>query len=273
MKPVKIIPSTPAMDGAGVSIKRISGAHLHPLIDPFLMVDEIHSDNREDYMAGFPSHPHRGFETITYLRKGKMQHEDHLGNRRLMTDGGVQWMTTGRGIIHSEMPLQTEGLFHGFQIWLNLPSELKMTAPDYHDLPPEALTQLDIDGGKATLIAGDLILNARPVTAARLTESRTQPIIADIELQAGAEASIQVPQETNLMILVYSGSEANIPQSHMGIFNAGRAMLSATTDLKALILAGQRLKEPVFQYGPFVMNSEAEIREAIEDFSTGQLTA
>jgi len=273
MKPKQLVKAAPSMDGAGVRINRVAGSRLHRLLDPFLMIDEIRSDEAQDYMAGFPSHPHRGFETITYLLQGRMKHEDHLGNQRVMSDGGVQWMTTGKGIVHSEMPEPSVGLFHGFQIWLNLPSELKMMAPVYHDLNPENMRQLEGEGNVTKLISGELTINGKLMSNAFNNDIRTRATIADVQLQAGSNVSFSVSENMNLMIFVYQGNDRHIQQGHLGVFEHGEARMEAEDELRAIVLAGTPLEEPVVQYGPFVMNSGAEIEQAMRDFADGAFTS
>ena len=277
MKPQEIIKAVPAMDGAGVRINRLAGSGLHRLLDPYLMIDEIRSDEAEDYMAGFPSHPHRGFETITYLLKGRMKHEDHLGNKRVMSDGGVQWMTTGRGILHSEMPEPSVDGFHGFQIWLNLPSEQKMMAPIYHDLDPDEIPGFADQGSETKLIAGALTVNNKLLEGVFDHGIRTAPTIADVRLEAGAEVQLEVAADKNLIVFVYDGEDQFIPLGHLGVFADGHAHLHAnlhaTEGLRALVLAGERLHEPIVQHGPFVMNSEIEIEQAMRDYAAGTLAS
>ena len=269
-----ILTSSPARDGAGVNINRIAGRSVHALLDPFLMVDEIRSDSQDDYMAGFPPHPHRGFETITYLLNGKMRHEDHLGNSKVMADGGVQWMTTGRGIIHSEMPEATAGVFHGFQIWLNLPAEMKMIEPAYHDLPAEDVATAALKSGSLKLFSGALSVEGQVFQVDVPTPSSTDPVIADVAIDPGQTVALSVSQTANLMAFVYDGEEQEIGRGQMGVFGEGRATLTAANEgARVLLLAGEPLREPIVQHGPFVMNSSAQIEQAVRDFSSGQLAA
>ena len=271
MKPQTLVKAVPAMDGAGVRINRLAGSDLHALMDPYLMIDEIRSDDAQDYVAGFPTHPHRGFETITYLLKGRMKHEDHLGNQRVMADGGVQWMTTGRGILHSEMPEPAVDGFHGFQIWLNLPSEQKMMAPGYHDLNPDEIRRFTGEGSETTLIAGSLKVNDNVLSGGFSNSIRTRATLADVKLEAGVTTRLAVDEDMQLMVFVYDGSDLHIPQGHLGVFENGQAQLEATDGLRALVLAGKPLGESVVQHGPFVMNSAAEIEQAMRDFADGTL--
>ena len=269
MKPTQVIAAAPAMDGAGVRINRIAGRHR--LMDPYLMIDEIRSDEAQDYMAGFPPHPHRGFETITYLLQGRMKHEDQLGNQRVMSDGGVQWMTTGRGIVHSEMPEASVGQFHGFQIWLNLPSEQKMMDPAYQDLDPAAIPQFESGDAQIKLIAGALVVGGERLSGGFSNGLRTEATLADVRLPAGSQLALSVGASRALMVYVYEGSDRFIPRGHLGVFDGGVAELTAQEDLRAVVLAGEPLEEPVVQHGPFVMNTGAEIQQALRDFATGAL--
>ena len=271
MNPDRLVKAEPTYDGAGVKINRIAGQGLHAHLDPYLMVDEIKSMDGQDYMAGFPAHPHRGFETITYLIQGRMRHEDHLGHQKVMSDGGVQWMTTGHGIIHSEMPEPSTGLFHGFQIWLNLPSEHKMIEPAYHDLEASSLNSFETDGGTIKLIAGSLAVNEARYLAEYQSEERTRPAIADLLAAPHHVTNLNAEAGRKLLIYVYEGAAEEIPEGSIGIYDSGEARLSAKAGgFKALVLAGMPLKEPVVQHGPFVMNTSGEIKKAIQDFSTRQ---
>ena len=272
MNPDCLVKAEPTYDGAGVKINRIAGQGLDAQLDPYLMVDEIKSMDGQDYMAGFPAHPHRGFETITYLIQGRMKHEDHLGHQKVMSDGGVQWMTTGHGIIHSEMPEPSTGLFHGFQIWLNLPSEHKMIEPAYYDLDASSLNSFETEGFTLKLIAGSLYMNGEHYVAEYQSVERTRPAIADLHAAPHGVTNLNAEVGSKLLIYVYEGAAEEIPEGSIGIYDAGVAHLSAKADgFKALVLAGMPLKEPVVQHGPFVMNTTGEIKKAIQDFSTGQL--
>ena len=273
MRPQDVIASVPAVDGAGVRINRVAGPGLHSLLDPFLMVDEIRSREAQDYMAGFPSHPHRGFETISYLLKGRMRHEDHLGNQKVMSDGGVQWMTTGRGIVHSEMPEPSAGQFHGFQIWLNLPRELKMMAPAYHDLEADEILDVQRSGSRVRLIAGALAIEDELIRGGFSPDRRTQATIADVAVPVGSKLSLSVAEDMKLLIYVYRGKDPHVPEGHLGVYQNGRALLQADEPLHALVLAGAPLHEPIVQHGPFVMNTAGEIEQAVRDFASGRFTS
>ena len=271
MKPNRLIKAEPTIDGAGVKINRIAGQGLHKLLDPYLLVDEIKSDEGQDYMAGFPAHPHRGFETIIYLIRGRMRHEDHLGHQKVMSDGGVQWMTTGRGIVHSEMPEPSTGRFHGFQIWLNLPSAEKMIEPAYHDLSSDVLNVVEFAEGTVKMMAGTMAVNGESYSAEFQSEIRTQPSIADLHANRLSELELGAQPNSKLLVYVYEGHANEIPAGSIGVYDTGFARLSTTEGgFNALVLSGQPLKEPVVQHGPFVMNTADEIKVAIQDFSTGQ---
>ncbi len=264
----------PASDGAGVKLNRVIGQPALPDIDPFLMLDEFGSDDPKAYIAGFPDHPHRGFETVTYMLDGRMRHRDNKGNEGLLTPGSVQWMTAGRGIVHSEMPEQDKGLMRGFQLWLNLPAKDKMTEPRYQDIPPDQIPSVDLGGGaSAKLIAGQLGAVRGPVQA-----GATEPFYADFTLQPLAKADIELPMDHAAFAYVYEG-EADIGEpaqatsrGSIAVLSAGdRVRLSAGSHGARLILvAGKPLKEPVAKYGPFVMNTTEQLREAFADYQAGR---
>ncbi len=260
-------------DGDGVRMFRIAGRDLNEVLDPFLLLDEFRSDDSADYVGGFPSHPHRGFETVTYMLNGRMRHRDHMGNEGLLEDGGVQWMTAGRGVIHSEMPEQTEGLLHGFQLWVNLPASEKMKPASYQDYSAGSFPVASLhDGGKIKVIAGSIsdpsIING-PVNGIV-----TEPIYLDIELCAGEQWSQGVPEQHTVLVYVYGGATDELSKREMGVYTNGNAITikAGKEGLKALLLAARPLHETISQYGPFVMNTDAEIRQAIEDYRTGKLT-
>jgi quercetin 2,3-dioxygenase len=265
------------MDGAGVKINRVLTGPLQRRLDPFLMLDAFGSDKPGDYIAGFPSHPHRGFETITYMLTGRMRHRDSGGNEGLITNGGVQWMTAGRGVIHSEMPEQEEGLMEGFQLWLNLPSQDKMSEPWYRDIPNEALPRFALaSGAEVQVIAGQ----THGVTGAVVRDG-TQPMYLDIALPADASVDLALPQGHNAFLYVYRGEVVvegkAVPQGRMAILDnaegADGVRIKAAQESKLLLIAGRPLQEPIAQYGPFVMNTEAQLREAMEDFRAGRFAS
>jgi redox-sensitive bicupin YhaK (pirin superfamily) len=265
-----------ASDGAGVKLTRVIGQPALPDLDPFLMLDEFGSDKGADYIGGFPDHPHRGFETVTYMLAGRMRHGDNQGNVGLLRPGSVQWMTAGRGIIHSEMPEQEEGLMQGFQLWVNLPAKDKMTKPRYQDIDPEAIPVVErADGTKVKVLVGSFEGVSGPVT-----DVATDPIYLDITLPAGKSASVPVPAEHNAFAYVFegaakigAGAEAKmVERGQLAVLSLGDAVtVEGGADGGRLILvAGRPLREPVAKYGPFVMNTPDEIRQAIADYQAGK---
>ncbi len=276
----RIIPAMHASDGAGVRIRRSLGAGPTSRVDPFLMLDEFRSDSAADYIAGFPPHPHRGFETVTYMLAGRMRHEDHLGNRGDLGPGDVQWMTAGRGIIHSEMPQQEEGLMHGFQLWINLPAKDKMQPAHYRDISAELIPALSLtNGGTIRVIAGELRLEGQTVQGPATAEA-TQPIYLDIELPAGARLELPLPTQHHAFSYVYDGvariGEDTVSAQNAAVLGEGNQLTlenAADVPLKALLLAGKPIGEPVAQYGPFVMNTHEELEQTLRDYRDGRLTA
>ena len=274
----RVIESVPASDGAGVKLRRSLGAHQNLRVDPFLMLDEFSSENADDYIAGFPAHPHRGFETATYLIDGHMLHEDHLGNRGDLRSGGVQWMTAGRGIVHSEMPQQQEGRMRGFQLWINLPAREKMKPAGYRDLQPEEIPAVALaSGGRAKVIAGTLVLDGAS-TPGPIQGLATEALYLDVELPAGATFSHPVAAEHNAFVYPFEGSVSigarELRSNSAGVLGAGDSVdvLAGGEGARFLLLAGRPLGEPVVQYGPFVMNTREEVEQAIRDYQSGALT-
>ena len=264
-------------DGAGVKLTRVLSQPLQHRLDPFLMLDAFGSDKADDYIAGFPDHPHRGFETVTYMIAGRMLHRDSAGHEGLLENGGVQWMTAGRGVIHSEIPQQEEGVMEGFQLWLNLPAKDKMAAPWYRDFAATELPRFTTDAGvEATVIAGD----SHGVTGA-VTRETTAPLYLDLHLPAGAAFSQPLPAGHNAFLYVYRGElkvgDGTVPVRTMAILandaDSDGVTIEATTDTRALLIAGRPLGEPIAQYGPFVMNTEQEIYQAVADYRAGRLAA
>lgn len=274
----QIIPGAETSDGAGVRIKRSLGQQQTVRLDPFLMLDEFGSSDARDYIAGFPSHPHRGFETVTYMIEGHMLHEDHLGNRGNLRNGGVQWMTAGRGIIHSEMPQQEEGTMRGFQLWLNLPAAEKMTEAGYRDIQPEDIPEITLPGGRIKLIAGDLVIAGERVVGA-VSNRSTQPVYADLHLDPGGRATLPVPASHNALLYLYEGSASvagkALPLSAASVLDDGDEVTvnAGDTGARLLLIAGKPIGEPVVQHGPFVMNTREEIEQALRDYRDGTLTA
>jgi redox-sensitive bicupin YhaK (pirin superfamily) len=275
----QILAAQQVSDGAGVKIRRSLGLQPQLRLDPFLMLDCFGSDQAADYLAGFPAHPHRGFETVTYMLDGHMLHEDHLGNQGHLKSGGVQWMTAGSGIIHSEMPQQESGLMRGFQLWLNLPASEKMKDPAYVDLKPEQLSRLALTGGgKAVVIAGSLSLPQQSQTVAGPIQGlSTEPLYVDFALTAGEQVQLQIPTGHNALVYPFEGevkiSGARVQTHQAAILTDGDSLtLTADADARVIVLAAKPIGEPVVQYGPFVMNSVAEIEQAIRDYQAGTLT-
>lgn len=275
-------PAQQVSDGAGVKIRRSLGLQPQWRLDPFLMLDCFGSDQAADYIAGFPPHPHRGFETVTYMLDGHMLHEDHLGNRGHLKSGGVQWMTAGRGIIHSEMPQQESGLMRGFQLWLNLPAAEKMQEPAYLDLDPTQIPQVLLPTGMIKVIAGTLQSPADsaallPATTGPIKAVSTAPLYLDLQLQSATSLSLAVPEGHNALIYPYEGDvwieQQRVPLHHAGVLTDGDSLtLQTQAAARVIVLAGKPLHEPIAQYGPFVMNTANEIEQAIRDYQQGKLT-
>ncbi|WP_286639674.1 pirin family protein [Thiopseudomonas alkaliphila] len=263
-------------DGAGVQLTRLLGQQLQRRLDPFLMLDAFGSDNPDDYIAGFPDHPHRGFETVTYMLHGKMLHRDSQGNEGLLQDGGMQWMSAARGVIHSEIPQQSAGLMQGFQLWVNLPAVNKMDQPWYQDVNPEQIPAIETEQGvQVKILAGAThgVLGAiqRPVS---------EPLILDISLPANSEFSQALAAEMNAFVVPYQGelrlAGQRVSPRQLAILDNqpaadGVTLRSAEQPTRVLLVAGKPLKEDIAQYGPFVMNSKEEIYQAVNDFQQGKL--
>jgi redox-sensitive bicupin YhaK (pirin superfamily) len=270
----RIIEGVATSDGAGVKLTRVLTGKLQHRLDPFLMLDAFGSDNPDDYIAGFPDHPHRGFETVTYMLSGRMRHRDNAGHEGLLEQGGVQWMTAGRGIIHSEIPEQKDGVMEGFQLWLNLPAKRKMAEPWYRDISsqeiPEYVTEENVT---VRVIAG----TSNGVTGV-VTREETEPMYLDIHLPADASFSTALPATHNAFVYVYRGTlkvgDTLMESQRMGILsNASEAdgvTLTATEDARLILIAGRPLNEPIVQYGPFVMNTQEQIHQAMDDFRNGR---
>ena len=273
----RLVTGRSTSDGAGVRLTRVLTQDLQRRLDPFLMLDAFASDDPDDYIAGFPDHPHRGFETVTYMIAGRMRHRDSAGHQGLLENGGVQWMTAGRGLIHSEIPQQEQGTLEGFQLWINLPGRDKMQPPWYRDFANAELPQFVTPQGVAvTVIAGE----SQGVTGA-VTRQATDPLLLDLHLPAGARFEQPLPAGHNAFVYVYRGSigiaDRSVPTQRMAILAndawADGVVIEATTEApaRALLVAGQPLREPIAQYGPFVMNTEREIYQALNDFRDGRL--
>ena len=262
----------PTQDGAGVKLTRLVGTPKLPDLDPILMLDTFRSDNPNDYVAGFPEHPHRGFETVSYMIKGSIAHRDNHGGKGIVTDGGVQWMTAGRGVAHSEMPAQTNGQLFGFQLWLNLPAREKMRDPWYADIPANDIPQIDLGGGNiAKLIVGEWngVKGAGPDRA-------IAPFFADVTLAANGSVDVPVPVGHNGFIYVFEGDarvgSETVRTGQLGVLSSGDKLHVEAEGQGArfLVIAGKPLREPIAKYGPFVMNTQDEIRHAIQDYQSGR---
>jgi redox-sensitive bicupin YhaK (pirin superfamily) len=271
----QLIVGKPTSDGAGVKLTRVLTQSLQRRLDPFLMLDAFGSDIPDDYIAGFPDHPHRGFETVTYMIAGRMRHRDNAGHEGLLENGGVQWMTAGRGLIHSEIPQQEEGVMEGFQLWLNLPGKDKMSEPWYRDFAAADLPRLLTEAGVAvTVIAGE----SHGVSGA-VTREATAPLYLDLHLPAGARFSQLLPAEHNAFVYVYRGevgiAGSAVQEQRMAILAndalADGVVIESAGGTRALLIAGRPLNEPIAQYGPFVMNTEQEVYQALNDFRAGRL--
>ncbi len=259
-----------AMDGDGVKLTRIIGTPKLDMLDPFLLLDAFESDQPNDYIGGFPNHPHRGFETVTYLLAGRMRHKDSTGHEGVIEPGGVQWMTAGRGIVHSEMPEQENGLLKGFQLWVNLPRSAKMTAPDYQEFSASrtAIEQWE-SGTQIRVIAG----RTDRGTEGPVENGHVNPTYLDVQLQPGDKFVQSLPADHNAFIYVIEGSinigqhESTVPQRTLAVLSGGKQVrVTADGNSRFLLVAGRPLREPVARGGPFVMNSKAEVLQAFEDF-------
>ena len=262
-------------DGAGVKLVRVLTQNLQRRLDPFLMLDAFGTENPGDYIGGFPDHPHRGFETVTYMLEGRMRHRDSAGNQGLLSSGGVQWMTAGRGVIHSEMPEQEEGRMEGFQLWLNLPARDKMCPPGYRDIPSGEVPEAHAEGVTVRVIAGQAL-----GVAGAMQREATQPTYLDVHLAPQARFEQPLPGRHNAFVYVYRGGlllgGAEVPRQRMAILANGAdtdgvAMQAGAEGARAIVVAGQPLNEPIAQYGPFVMNTQEELYRAVEDFRAGRL--
>lgn len=271
----RLVEGVATSDGAGVKLTRILTGKLQHRLDPFLLLDAFGSDDPDDYIAGFPDHPHRGFETITYMLTGRMRHRDSAGHEGLLENGGVQWMIAGHGVIHSEIPEQENGVMEGFQLWLNLPARNKMAAPWYRDFSGAAIPEyVTAENVTVRVIAG-----SSNGVAGAVTREMTEPIYLDVILSAGASFSTALPDTHNAFIYVYRGKVnidgAPVAARRMGILSntpgADGVTLVAAEDARLILVAGKPLNEPIVQHGPFVMNTQEEIRQALDDFSRGRL--
>ena len=257
-------------DGAGVNLTRIIGSPELNMLDPFLLLDEFGSENPNDYIAGFPPHPHRGFETITYMLNGKFTHKDSAGNEGHLSDGGVQWMTAGRGVVHSEMPEQSEGLMRGFQLWLNLPKEKKMIDPSYHDIQADKIPSVLLENAKVKVISGEFQSTEGP------GRPHTGVLYLDVHLNKSSSISIPINENWNAFIYVYEGeieSNLSVPKGNLAVLDTDGIFecRSISSDTKFILAAGEPINEPVARGGPFVMNTKGEVLKAFDDYQSGKL--
>jgi hypothetical protein len=273
---VKVVTGQPTSDGAGVRLTRVIGTPALEQLDPFLLLDEFKSDRADDYLAGFPDHPHRGFETVTYMLAGAMAHKDHVGNHGDLIAGSVQWMTAGKGIVHSEMPRQKDGLMWGFQLWVNLPARLKMTAPRYQDIPPGQIPEVTLaEGVAARVVAGEAGGRRGPVEGVV-----TQPLYLDVRMNPRARVELTLTPGHTAFAYVYEGRASfgpdgkEVATGQLAVLGDGGALVAVTGDSPArfLLLAAQPLREPIARYGPFVMNTREEIAQAVEDYRQGRFS-
>ncbi len=268
----RLVQGVQTSDGAGVRLTRVLTQHFQRRLDPFLMLDAFRNENSEDYIGGFPDHPHRGFETVTYMLAGRMRHHDSAGNQGLLGPGCVQWMTAGSGLIHSELPEQADGLMEGFQLWLNLPARNKMTRPYYRDIPSEAIPEfVTPEGVRVRVIAG-----SSHGVAGAVQREHTEPLYLDVHLPAGAQFVQPIPSGHNAFTYTYRGtvlvSGTEVPDRNMAVLandGGGLVVVRSHADARLLIVAGQPLNEPIAQYGPFVMNTGEEIQQAMRDYRDG----
>ena len=275
---IRTIDAVATNDGDGVKINRIAGRHLNSVLDPFLLVDEINSDDASDYSGGFPEHPHRGFETITYMKAGRMHHRDHMGNEGIIESGDAQWMTAGRGVLHSEMPEQESGQLHGFQVWLNLPASEKMKPAAYRDFRSANITELNLSGGgRVRVIAGEVEVESKKLMGV-LPTLTTEPVVLDVQLGPSESVDLIFKSENPAFAYIYDGlinenTSDEIKLHQVAIFSNGdRLQLQAgLSGANVLVLSGRPLNEPIVQHGPFVMNSSEEIEQAINDYQQQQL--
>lgn len=273
----RLVAGQATSDGAGVKLTRVLTQNLQRRLDPFLMLDAFGSDEADDYIAGFPDHPHRGFETVTYMLEGRMRHRDSAGHEGLLGNGGVQWMTAGRGVIHSELPEQEQGRMEGFQLWLNLPAQDKMREPWYRDIQTQDIPEFTTDAGvQVRVIAG-----ASHGVAGAVQREHTEPLYLDLHLPAGASFEQALPDTHNAFVYVYRGAlrfpdtGCLVPAQRMAILanqagSDGVRLTAGDEPTRAILIAGKPLGEPIAQYGPFVMNTQAELMQAVRDFQTGR---
>lgn len=273
----RIIKGMPATDGAGVELTRVIGQPVLPMLDPFLLLDAFRSDKPEDYIAGFPPHPHRGFETVTYLLAGRMRHKDNAGHEGVIEPGGIQWMTAGKGIVHSEMPEQENGMLEGFQLWVNLPASHKMDQAAYQEYAADKIPlELREGGVEVRIIAGVTSQG----TKGPVVQPMTDPLYLDVQVPAGQDFVEALPASHNAFLYVIHGTVSaenedgrlvHLIRDDLGVLTHGETvrLQAGENDARFLLVAGKPLKEPVARGGPFVMNTKAEIQQAFEDYRHG----
>lgn len=272
----RVIPIHATRDGAGVNLLRSIGYGASQRLDPFLLLDYFSSDNPDDYIAGFPPHPHRGFETVTYMLDGSMLHRDHMGNEGILRSGGVQWMTAGRGVIHEERPQQQDGLLRGFQLWVNLPARDKMQPANYQNIEPEQIPQIHLDNGVVLhLIAGDLALGGQTYQGA-VRGIAIEPLYLDVQIPANQVLTLPIAAELQAFVYAFTGQgcvEGDELAQGANVLSAGDELTlqAGEAGVRLLVIAGLPLHEPVAQYGPFVMNTQAEVEQAMQDYRQGNL--
>lgn len=272
----KVIRAEPTVDGAGVRLNRVLGGRALPLLDPFLLLDEFRSDSPNDYIAGFPDHPHRGFETVTYMLEGAMEHRDSVGNHGRLGPGSAQWMTAGRGIVHSEMPKQERGLMWGYQLWVNLPKRSKWRAPRYQDIAGDRIETRAVDDANVRVVAGNAGGIVGPVQGIDV-----EPLFLDVKLERGGRFSHELPPEHTAFLYVVAGAldvgsgSREVREGELAVLGSGElvAVGCRASSGRGLLLAARPLNEPVARRGPFVMNTDDEIRQAFEDYRTGRLVS
>jgi redox-sensitive bicupin YhaK (pirin superfamily) len=267
--------ATPTMEGAGVRLRRSVGTRELSLLDPFLLLDEIHSDRVEDYQKGFPTHPHRGFETVTYMISGYMEHRDSLGQGGQLLAGSAQWMTAGHGIVHSEMPNPAGNLFWGLQLWVNLPRAQKLIRPRYQNVAPDRIPEVSVGGASVRLVAGPLGNEQGPVDGISV-----QPMLLDVRLPAGGKFEYELPRDHTVFAYVLDGaaqlgaSRAEASSGQIAVFGPGQVVASRSgAGARFLLVAGRKLNEPVARRGPFVMNTQEELEQAYDDYQNGTLVS
>ena len=271
-KIAQIVPAIEVTEGAGVSVYRSIGTPARRNLDPFLMLDQFNTNDPDDYIAGFPDHPHRGFNTFTYMVDGHMRHGDSMGNQGDLGPGGAQWMKAASGVIHSEMPQQESGRMRGFQLWINLPADQKMSAPEYQEIRPQAIPEVDDDGASIRVVAGRYGSQQGPVS-----DPNTAFQFLDVSLSGGSTFTHSMPESHTAFIYLFEGEAVigndRLKEQQLAVLDNGeRLVLTAGGEgARLLLVAGSAVGEPIVQYGPFVMNTRAEIEQALDDFRDGRL--